>query len=57
MNRIETVPNRWLLYHAESDCLFEVFDKDEMQECLADGYTDDVTGIEELEDRFRNEQE
>ena len=48
---------RSLLYHAESDCLFEVFSPAEKDNCLgnADGLVSEVTGIMAFEARFKKE--
>lgn len=43
---------RWLVLHAESDCLFEVFHKKRLEQCLRDG-CEDVTGRPEWEAMFK----
>ena len=48
---------RWLLYHPESESLFEVFKEEEMKSYLDDGLTLDVTDEERFEERFRIENE
>lgn len=47
------VRDRWLLWHAESDCLWEVRGK--LSNELDDGQVADVTGIPEHEQRFMSE--
>lgn len=42
---------RRLVWHAESESLFETFSPEELGKCLAEG-CDDVTGMIEWEDRF-----
>ena len=46
----DKVRDRWLLWHAESDCLWEVRGK--LTDELSDGLVSDVTGIVEHEHRF-----
>ena len=43
---------RHLLWHAESECLFEVFNRRALQQCLGEG-CDQVTGMQLYEQRFR----
>lgn len=47
--------SRHLVHHAESESLFEVFTDLEMQSCLENG-ADDVSGIQEFEDEFKEQQ-
>ena len=54
------VPSRYyqvrhLLWHAESDCLFEVFNRRALQQCLGEG-CDQVTGMQLYEQRFKENQ-
>lgn len=44
---------RKLLWHAESDCYWEVFNEQEYLSNLSDGYTEDVTGLEHHENKFK----
>ena len=44
---------RKLLYHPESDDLFEVFNEKDYVSSLECGPCDDVSGIEEFEKRFK----
>lgn len=47
---------RFLLYHAESDSLFEVFSRAELEYTLdSEALCEDVTGDEKLEERFKKE--
>lgn len=46
----DKVRDRWLLWHAESDCLWEVRGK--LSDELDNGEVEDVTGIVEYEHRF-----
>lgn len=48
---------RWLLFHPESDCVFEVLDRDGAMECLNDGLVHEVTGDPSFESRFKAEQQ
>lgn len=49
---------RILMYHAESDCLYEVFSIAEMENAInADGMSIDVTDEEKAEARFKQENE
>lgn len=48
---------RKLLYHPESDCLFEVKDQQEYENSFGDGHVSDVTDIEEFEELFKKEQD
>lgn len=48
---------RHLLYHAESDCLFEVFNQQELERVLTCGEdVHDVTGIPAHEKQFKEDQ-
>jgi len=47
---------RMLIYHAESEALFECFDEKEATGHLDYGLCDDVTGIPKFETRFKEEQ-
>jgi hypothetical protein len=46
---------RFLLSHAESDCLFEVFSEAERDDCImnGDGLVTDVTDVLAFELRFK----
>lgn len=45
---------RRLIYHPESDCLFEVFTEEEWERSL-ENQCDDVTGLEHHEQQFLKE--
>ena len=47
----EEPERRYLLYHPESSCLFESFSP-QAEECIDSGEVEDVTGIQEYENRF-----
>lgn len=47
---------RYLLYHPESESLFEEFDTAQVDTILAGGEVEDVTGIYEYEFQFALEQ-
>jgi hypothetical protein len=48
---------RILMYHPESDCLYEVFSRAEMYAAInGDGMSIEVTGEEKAEKRFQEEQ-
>jgi hypothetical protein len=51
-DNIPTHLSRWLVSHAESDSLFEVFDYAELLQCL-ENQADDVTGIDKFETMFK----
>ena len=44
---------RKLLWHAESDCYWEVCSEVEYLNDLSDGYTEDVTDYEHHEEKFK----
>jgi hypothetical protein len=49
---------RILMYHPESDCVYEVFSVAEKYNAInADGMSYEVTGDVELEERFKREQD
>lgn len=49
---------RILMYHPESDCVYEVFSKSEMHDAInSDGMSIRVTGEEPYESRFKEEQD
>lgn len=50
------VHQRFLIFFAVSDSLFEVFTAQEADNCLSDG-CHDVTNIEAWEERFKRENE
>lgn len=47
---------RYLIYHAESDCIFETYDGSQVAKMLREDGCDDVTDIPKFEERFKNEQ-
>lgn len=49
----ENKDKRFLLVHQESDSLFEVFNEEEARKFLNQGPCDDVTGVKEWEEQFR----
>lgn len=48
---------RHLIYHAESDCIFESYNGSEVAKVLSEDGCSDVTDIPEFEERFKNEQD
>lgn len=49
---------RILMYHPESDCVYEVFSRAEMANAInGDGMSMEVTGEEQFETRFKAERE
>jgi hypothetical protein len=49
---------RFLMYHPESDCVYEVFSRAEMHNAInSDGMSYEVTGEEKFESRFKAERE
>ena len=48
---------RMLIWHGESECLFEITDPTEVEGAFSDGCCDDVTGIWEWEERFKHQEE
>lgn len=48
---------RHLLYHPESDYLFEEYNIGRAEECLDCGEVEDVTDIEEFEIRWKSQQQ
>ena len=49
---------RILMYHPESDCVYEVFSRAEMYHAInADGMSHEVTDEPEFEERFKREQD
>ena len=48
---------RYLIYHAESESLFETYNGSEVAKMLSEDGCDDVTDIPEFEERFKNEQD
>lgn len=48
---------RFLVYHPESDCLFEVPNSAELDQALLFGECNEVTDIPEFEERFAKEKQ
>jgi len=48
---------RYLIYHSESECLFETYNGSEVMKMLSEDGCADVTDIPEFEERFKNEQD
>lgn len=52
-SEMESKPqNRWLIFHPESDCYFEVFTEDALDQALCEGNCCDTTGIKDHEEAF-----
>lgn len=46
---------RMLLWHAESECLYEAHNEAEQYQALSTGEVEDVTGIEQYEELFKRQ--
>lgn len=53
---LQEYPNRRLLHHSNSSCLFEVESEEQARSHLESGEVDDVTGVDEYERRHRKQQ-
>jgi hypothetical protein len=48
---------RYLLYHAESDCVFETYNGSDVRQSVDSGECADVTDLPDFEERFKREQD
>jgi hypothetical protein len=53
----EAKERRYLIHHAESDCLFETRDGALVAKACSEDGCDDVTDIPEFENRFKEQKE